>query len=49
MIAAGREFRRLGLGNMGEAVFSCASFAHGRMYIRGERHLFAFGERAPAP
>jgi len=49
VIAAGREFRRLGLGNMGEAVFSCASFAHGRMYIRGERHLFAFGERAPAP
>ncbi len=49
VIAAGREFRRVGGGRMGEPVFSCPSFAHGRMYIRGERHLLAFGAAAPAP
>lgn len=43
VIAAARQFRELGAGRLGEPVYSCPAFAHGRMYLRGERHVFCIG------
>lgn len=43
VVAAAREYEQLGAGSLGEAVQSCPSFAHGRMYVRSEGHLFCIG------
>jgi outer membrane protein assembly factor BamB len=43
--AAAREYRELATGQLGEPVYSCPGFASGRMYIRGEQHLFCIGRR----
>lgn len=40
-VDAGREYSLLSRTEVGEPIYSCPAFAHGRMYIRGERHVFA--------
>lgn len=43
VLAAARELRQLGSGRLGEAVYSTPAFAGGRMFVRGEQHLFCIG------
>lgn len=43
VLAAAREFRQLGAGRLGEAVYSTPAFAGGRMFVRGQQHLFCIG------
>lgn len=40
IFAAEREYRQVAGGTFGETVYSCPAFAHGRMYVRGEGHVF---------
>ncbi|MGD8237666.1 MAG: PQQ-binding-like beta-propeller repeat protein, partial [Armatimonadota bacterium] len=42
--AAARGYRQLATGQLGEAAYSSPAFAAGRMYIRGERHLYCMGQ-----
>jgi outer membrane protein assembly factor BamB len=39
----GREFKELGRSGLGEPVHASPAFVNGRIYIRGEKHLFAIG------
>lgn len=43
VISSGRKFEEIAAGGFGEAVYSCPAFAHGRMYVRGTRHVFCVG------
>ena len=45
VVGAGREYRELATGQFGEPVYSSPAFANGRMYVRGEKHLFGVGAR----
>lgn len=40
VVAADRQYSELGRGRLNESVYSTPAFAHGRMYVRGETHLF---------
>ncbi|MGC9320127.1 MAG: PQQ-binding-like beta-propeller repeat protein [Armatimonadota bacterium] len=40
IVAAERRLRTLSTGRFTEPVYSSPAFAHGRMYVRGLRHLF---------
>ncbi|MGD9498049.1 MAG: PQQ-binding-like beta-propeller repeat protein [Armatimonadota bacterium] len=40
IFAAEREYRQVGGGSFGEPVYSCPAFAQGRIYVRGEGHVF---------
>ena len=42
-VRAGRQFQELGRGELGERVKASFGFGDGRIYVRGERHLFAIG------
>jgi len=42
VIEAGREYRELAAGHLGEACDTSPAFADGRIYVRGRRHLFCF-------
>lgn len=44
VLAAAREFRQLGSGRLGEAVYSTPAFARGCMFVRSEKHLFCIGQ-----
>jgi len=46
-LKAGREVEELGRSELGEGVHASFAFAGGRLFIRGEEHLFAIG--APGP
>jgi outer membrane protein assembly factor BamB len=43
VVQAGRTFRLLGKNPMGEPLMATPALAGGRMYVRGERNLFAIG------
>jgi outer membrane protein assembly factor BamB len=45
VIAAGREFRKLGSNAMGELVMATPALSDGAMYVRGVSTLFAIGKR----
>ncbi len=46
-LKAGREVEELGRSELGEGVHASFGFAEGRLFIRGEEHLYAIG--APGP
>jgi len=43
IISADREFKELGRAELGEKVYASLAFLDDRIYIRGEKHLFAIG------
>jgi len=43
IVSAGREFKELGRSELGENVYASPAFLDGRIYLRGEKHLFAIG------
>jgi outer membrane protein assembly factor BamB len=43
VIKAGPAFEVLGTSSVGEPVYASPALANGRIFIRGERHLFAIG------
>ena len=43
-LRAGETFEALGTSSLGEGVFASLAFGHGRIYLRGQDHLFAIGE-----
>jgi len=45
VIKAGASHEVLATNSVGEPVFASVALAHGTIYIRGERHLFAIGGR----
>jgi outer membrane protein assembly factor BamB len=45
VIAAGREFKKLGANSMGELVMSTPALSDGVMYVRGVSTLFAIGTK----
>jgi outer membrane protein assembly factor BamB len=45
VVRAGRSFELLGRYPMGEPLMATPALAGDTMYVRGERHLFAIGER----
>jgi outer membrane protein assembly factor BamB len=45
LISAGDGFRVTGTNPLGERVYASAAFGPGRIYLRGEEHLFAIGGR----
>jgi outer membrane protein assembly factor BamB len=44
VFAAEPTFRMLARNELGETVRATAAVADGRLYIRGERHLYCFGK-----
>ncbi|MGB2714522.1 MAG: PQQ-binding-like beta-propeller repeat protein [Vicinamibacterales bacterium] len=48
VVAAGREFKKLGAYAMGELVMATPALSDGVMYVRGVSTLFAIGARAVA-
>ncbi|MBM3500945.1 MAG: hypothetical protein FJX74_20000, partial [Armatimonadetes bacterium] len=44
LLAAGREFRQLARLPLGEPVGASPAFAQGRVYLRGEKHLYCLGQ-----
>ncbi len=47
IVSAADAFRQLGTASVGESVAASPAFAPGRMYIRGEKHLFCIGGKQP--
>jgi outer membrane protein assembly factor BamB len=45
IVAAGREFRKLGSHSMGELVMATPALSNGVMYVRGQSTLIAIGSR----
>ena len=45
MVKAGREYEELGRAELGEKCTSSPAFMDGRIYIRGERHLYCIGSK----
>ena len=43
-LQAGREYKLLGTAHLGEKAFASPAFADGRIYIRGEKNLYAIGK-----
>ena len=43
IVSATREFKELGRSELGEKVYTSPAFLDGRIYLRGEKHLFAIG------
>ena len=44
VVEAGDAFKLLAVNDMGEALMATPALSRGRLYIRGERHLFAVGK-----
>ena len=42
---AGREFELLGKARLGEGCAASMAFADGRIYMRGDKHVFCIGKR----
>jgi outer membrane protein assembly factor BamB len=49
VIRAGPTHEVIRTNSVGEPVYASPAIAEGRIYVRGERHLFAIGARAPLP
>jgi outer membrane protein assembly factor BamB len=47
MVKAGPSHAIVRTNTVGEPVYSSPAIANGRIYIRGEKHLFAIGSQAP--
>jgi outer membrane protein assembly factor BamB len=45
IFSTGRAFKPLGTGKVGEPVYGTPALVEGRVYLRGERSLFAIGAR----
>ncbi|MBK9386870.1 MAG: PQQ-binding-like beta-propeller repeat protein [Planctomycetes bacterium] len=45
VVGAGPALERLGGGELGEECYATPAIAHGRLLIRGKRHLFCFGAK----
>ena len=45
VVRAGPEHEVLATNSMGESLWASPAIANGRMYVRGDRHLFAIGRR----
>jgi len=45
VIEAGREYKDLAKGQLGENCFASPAFGDGRIYIRGEKHLYCIGTK----
>jgi outer membrane protein assembly factor BamB len=45
MLKAGPRYEIIRTNTVDEPVYSSPAIANGRIYIRGEKHLFAIGER----
>ena len=45
VLKAGRKYKELARIDMLEGVHTCPAFLDGRMYIRGEKHLFCIGSK----
>ena len=43
VVSAGRSYERVAANPMGERLMATPALAGGRMFVRGERHLFAVG------
>jgi outer membrane protein assembly factor BamB len=43
IVSATREFKELGRSELGENAYASPAFLDGRIYVRGEKHLFAIG------
>jgi len=43
IVSATGEFKELGRSELGEKVYASPAFRDGRIYVRGEKHLFAIG------
>jgi hypothetical protein len=43
VLSSGRQFERVGGGSFDEPVYSTASFAHGRTYVRGTESVVCVG------
>jgi hypothetical protein len=48
VVRAGPKHEVLRTNNVGEPVYASPAIANGRIYIRGERHLFAIGKNTAA-
>jgi outer membrane protein assembly factor BamB len=48
IVAAGPEYRLLARNELGEGCQASPAFAAGRMFIRGEEHLFCIGKASDA-
>jgi outer membrane protein assembly factor BamB len=44
ILQAGREFKELGRSSLGEPCVTTPAFAGGRLYVRGQNHLFCIGK-----
>ena len=44
ILQAGREYKLLGTAHLGEKAFASPAFTDGRVYIRGEKNLYAIGK-----
>lgn len=42
---AAREYKEIASHSFGEAVYATPAYAKGRIYVRGEKHLFCIGEK----
>jgi outer membrane protein assembly factor BamB len=45
VVRAGREFERVAQNKIGERTFASPAISEGRIFIRGDRHLFCIGAR----
>ncbi len=45
VVRAGPEHEVLATNSMGESLWASPAIANGRLYVRGDRHLFAIGRR----
>jgi outer membrane protein assembly factor BamB len=43
VVKPGATFEEVALNDLGEACYSSPAISHGKIYIRGEKHLFAIG------
>ena len=49
MCEAGREFKEVSRSKMDDAFFASPAFANGRVFLRGNKNIWCFGEGGGAP
>lgn len=49
VLEVGRAFRELARNKLGEKIFASPAVVDGRLYVRGEHHLFCLGGTGPKP
>ena len=45
VLKAGPKFEVLGKNDIGESIVASPAISQGRIFLRGEKHLFCIGER----